>query len=67
MNTNLHVTRRQATNLLKCVRYATLLRGAYEHVHADHSLPTDEELHGLETLLLAGLERIRELEVRNAR
>lgn len=62
VNTNMHVNRRQATGLLKCVRYSKMLRDAYEHVEATHSLPTEEELHGLETMLLAALERIRDKE-----
>ena len=62
MNTNMHVNRRQATGLLKCVRYSVMLRDAYEHVEANHSLPYEEELRGLESMLLAALERIRDKE-----
>jgi hypothetical protein len=66
MNTNLHVTERQARDLLRCVRYSTMLRDAYEHVDARHSLPTDAEMRGLESMLLAALERIRDLEYRRS-
>lgn len=60
--TNMHVNRRQATGLLKCVRYSIMLRDAYETVDAAHSLPSEEELHGLESMLTAALERIRDKE-----
>ena len=62
MVTNMHVSRRQATGLLKCVRYSKMLRDAYEQVDATNSLPTEEELHGLESMLTAALERIRDKE-----
>lgn len=60
------LTARQAGDLLKCVRYSSMLRDAYEHVNAQHSLPSDGELRGLEQMLLAALERIRDLETRRA-
>lgn len=60
MNTNMHVNDRQAVDLLKCVRYSIMLRDAYESVEAQHSLPDENELRGLETMLLAALERIRD-------
>jgi hypothetical protein len=43
-----------------------MLRDAYEHVDARHSLPDSQAMHGLETMLLAALERIRDLEYRRS-
>ena len=62
MNTNLHVNARQARGLLKCVRYSRMLGDAYRTVDAPNSLPTPDELRGLETMLVAALERIRDKE-----
>jgi xanthine dehydrogenase iron-sulfur cluster and FAD-binding subunit A len=67
VNTNLHVTEAQARNLLRCVRYADILRDAYEHVDAKHTLPSHDAIRGLDAMLCAALERIRDLEQRNQR
>lgn len=64
MNTNLHVNARQARGLLKAVRYSRMLGDAYRSVDAPNSLPSDDELRGLETMLLAALERLRDQEQR---
>lgn len=62
MNTNMHVNERQARDLLRCVRYAGVLRHAYDDVGAEHTLPDDPAIRGLEHMLLAALERIRDRE-----
>lgn len=65
-NTNLHVTERQARDLLRCVRYADMLRDAYKAVDATNSLPDHARTRGLEAMLLSALDRIRELEQRRS-
>lgn len=57
MNTNLHATRPQLETLLRCVRLA---RGDRVDV------PAEERLYGAEQMLLAALERIRDLDAKRA-
>ena len=67
MNTNLHVTAKQAGSLLKCVRFTILMRDAVISTGGTASaLPDLHELKGNETMLLAALERVRDLEARRA-
>lgn len=63
MNTNMHVTRDQASSMLKAVRFAI---GTHDDQYHAPSLPTLTELRGNESMLLAALERIRDLEARRA-
>lgn len=60
--TPITVTRRQAADLLLCVRFAQ------EHGGGDnlHDLPPLDALYGLERMMLAVLERIRDLEARRS-
>lgn len=62
MNTNLHVTEKQARDLLRCVRYAHVLRLKHDDLGIENTLPDDQHMHGLEQMLLAALERIRDRE-----
>ncbi len=57
LNTNMHVTRSQALVLLEAVRYQL-------YTYPEGQGRTD--LRGAETMLLAALERIRDLEARRA-
>jgi hypothetical protein len=67
MNTNLHVTARQAGSMLKAVRFTMLMRNLIAAAGAPvDALPELHELKGNETMLLAALERIRDLEARRA-
>lgn len=67
MNTNLHITARQAGSMLKAVRFTILMRESIVATGAPaDALPELHELKGNETMLLAALERIRELEARRA-
>lgn len=63
VNTNLHVTERQARVLLAAVRFTTLMRDAVTNTGAPASaLPELHKLKGAETMLIAALERIRDKE-----
>ena len=54
--TNLHVRADQATGLLKCVQFAQEAGGGDNM----HDLPSLDRLYGLETMLRAAVDRLRE-------
>jgi hypothetical protein len=56
VNTNLHIRLDQASGLLQCVRFAQEAGGGDNL----HDLPTLDRLFGLERMLQAAVERLRD-------